>query len=203
MHSLAVGISGGSCSGKTSLAQSLVGNYGDDSILLSEDWYYRDLSDLTVEERAGTNFDHPDAIERDLLASQLNALLSGVAVDVPQYDFASHTRKDKTAVIPPAKIIVLEGLHVIGFEELHGLLALRIFIDTPESVRLARRIERDVRERGRTREQVLTQFAETVQPMHNRHVEPLRWQADIILSGEKPLPLLLAKLTPLIESRQG
>jgi uridine kinase len=138
-------------------------------------------------ERAGVNFDAPDAIEAPLLAAHVAALAAGRGVDAPQYDFALHTRRAETLRLTPAPVIVLEGLHVIGMPELAGLLTLRVYVDASDALRLARRLARDTRERGRSEAQVTAQFETTVRPMHARFVAPLRACADLVVAGEAPV----------------
>ncbi len=204
MPTCVVGISGGTCSGKTTLAQILARHFGRDCVTVSQDWYYRDLAALPPAERAQANFDAPDAIEASLLAAQLAALAAGRAVDVPQYDFALHTRRPETLRLDPAPIVIVEGLHVIGMPELDGLLALRVFVDASDTVRLSRRLARDTRERGRTAAQVTAQFEATVRPMHARHIAPLATRADVVVEEEESLETSGAGLAARIaELRRG
>ncbi len=201
MDCCVVGISGGTGSGKTTLAKMLAQHFGQDCVVVSQDWYYRDLAALPPEERAQVNFDAPDAIEAPLLAAQLAALAGGRAVEVPQYDFALHTRRPESLHLAPVPIVIVEGLHVIGMPELDGLLTLRIFVDASDTLRLARRLARDTRERGRTEAQVIAQFEATVRPMHTRFVAPLGAKADVVVDGSAPLESASAALAARIEKR--
>ncbi len=193
-----VGISGGTCSGKTTLARMLAEHFGRDCVTFSQDWYYRDLAALTPAARATVNFDEPAAVEAPLLAAQVAALAAGRAIEAPQYDFTLHTRRAETRHLDPAPVILVEGLHVIGMAELEGLLSLRVFVEASDAVRFARRRERDTRERGRTAAQVTTQFEATVRPMHARHVAPLAARADVTVAGEDPLEPAAAALAERI-----
>jgi uridine kinase len=148
------------------------------------DWYYHDLSHLPSVERARWNFDHPDALDWDLLLEQLGRLTAGEAIGPPVYDFRSHTRAGRAPEVGPAPLIVLEGILALHNEEVRKSLDLGIFISTTEPVRLARRLERDIRERGRTAESVHEQFERTVRPMHLAFVEPTRAHARLVADGE-------------------
>jgi uridine kinase len=198
MLACVVGISGGTCSGKTTLAQLLAQRFGRDCVTVSQDWYYRDLAALPPEARAQSNFDAPDAIEASLLATHVAALAEGENVKVPQYDFALHTRCAKTLRLAPAPIILVEGLHVIGMPELAELLTLRVFVEASDAVRLARRLARDTQERGRTAAQVTAQFEATVRPMHARFVAPLGAGADVVIHGGERLESAVALLADWI-----
>lgn len=201
MNCCVVGISGGTCSGKTTLALLLARHFGRECVTVSQDWYYRDLAALPAAARAQVNFDTPDAVEASLLAAQVAVLAEGRAVDVPQYDFALHTRRPETLRLDPAPLILVEGLHVIGMPELNGLLALRVFVEASDTVRLARRLARDTRERGRSAAQVTAQFEATVRPMHARFVAPLGALADVVISGEVALEPAAALLAARIAGR--
>jgi uridine kinase len=182
-----VGVSGGSGSGKTTFCRKLVERLGDDLVLhLKQDNYYRDLSHLTPVERDAINFDHPQALEFELLAHHLSELLAGVSVRIPVYDFATHTRRVETALLQPKPVILIEGILIFSQPAIVGHLRHSIFVETPEAVRLERRIRRDIDERGRTRESVEAQFFATVAPMHNLFVEPSKAIASQVVSGEAP-----------------
>jgi len=198
-----VGISGGTCSGKTTLAQLLARHFEPDCVSVSQDWYYRDLSALPPVERARGNFDTPEAIEACLLGAQVAALAAGSAVEAPQYDFSLHTRRPERLHLEPASIVLVEGLHVIGLPELDGLLTLRVFVDAPDAVRLARRLTRDTQARGRTAAQVATQFEATVRPMHALHVDPLAARADVRVNGESPMEPAAVVLAKQIRELAG
>ena len=177
-----LGVAGGSGSGKSTVVHELVRSLGDDIVsVVRHDWYYRDLVHLPFEERASVNFDHPDSLETELLVKHLRALLAGDAIQAPTYDFASHTRRERTATVKPTAAIVLDGILVLSDAELRGILDLAVFVDTEPDVRLARRVRRDTEKRGRTAESVVDQYEKTVRPMHLEFVEPSRRYADLTI----------------------
>ena len=177
-----IGIAGGSGSGKTLVAQTLYRELGSDKVIIIEqDAYYKDLSHLPPEERARRNFDHPDAIDQDLLVKQIKDLLQGKPIEQPIYDFTTHTRKKETRRIGEHLIIVLEGILILDSPRLRELMDIKVFVDTDPDIRLIRRIRRDVSERGRTVESVLEQYEKSVRPMHLQFVEPSKRYADIII----------------------
>ncbi len=194
-----VGISGGTCSGKTTLARMLAQHFGRDCVTVSQDWYYRDLAAMPPQVRAKVNFDAPDAIEAPLLAAQIAALAGGRSVDAPQYDFALHTRRPGTLHLVPAPVIIAEGLHIIGMPELANMLTLRVFVEASDALRLARRLARDTSERGRAEAQVTAQFEATVRPMHARFVAPLASLADLVVDGTAPLEPAAEALAARVE----
>ena len=177
--SLLVGIAGGSCSGKTTLALALTGLLGDNCVLMRFDDYYRDLAHLSLEERAEANFDHPDALDTELFAQHLGELAGGRAVQAPNYDFATHTRLASVHLVEAAPIVVIDGILLLAVPACRELLDLSVFVHAPADERLSRRIERDVAERGRTESRVRAQFAATVEPMHQQFVEPSSAHADL------------------------
>ena len=178
---LVIGIAGGSGSGKTTLMNNIVARYGDNITVLSHDNYYKRHDELTYEERCLLNYDEPAALETDLMARQLEELRSGKAIDCPVYDFANHNRSDETIRIEPRKVIIVEGILIFENQELRDLMDIRIFVDTDADIRLCRRVKRDVNKRGRSLESVLTQYQQTVKPMHEKYVEPSKAHAHIIV----------------------
>ena len=180
-------IAGGSGAGKTTLAVKLLERLGDNGAHLTIDWYYRDLAHLSAEERAVVNFDHPDSLEVDLFSEHLARLRSGEPVDAPIYDFATHTRSAETLRVGPQQYIVTEGIHLLGIEGVRRSCALLVFIDVDAEVRLARRLRRDVAERGRTEESVLEQWNTTVAPMHDQFVQPSCAFADRVVAADEDL----------------
>lgn len=179
---LIIGMAGGSGSGKTTIAQSVVDAVGSDSVsLIHHDAYYRDLSDLTVDERAAINFDHPDSLETSLLVSHLEALRSGQAIERPTYDFSVHTRRAETVRVEPEHVVIVEGILVLAEPGLRELMDLRIYVDTDPDLRVLRRLRRDIVERGRSVESVIDQYLETVRPMHLQFVEGSKRYADLIV----------------------
>ena len=188
---LVIGIAGGTGSGKTTLMKNLIEEFSEVVTIISHDNYYKRHDELPYEERCKLNYDEPAALETDLMARHLDALRRGEAIDCPVYDFAEHNRSNETIRIVPKKVIIVEGILIFENEELRNLMDVRIFVDTDADVRLCRRIKRDVNKRGRTLESVLTQYQETVKPMHEKYVEPSKKFADIIVpEGGKNLVAL-------------
>ncbi len=180
-----IGICGGSGAGKTTLAVELIRRLGTDRVsALAFDAYYRDLSHLTMKERIRVNYDHPDSLDNELFAQHLADLRQGRDIEVPEYDFANHTRTGATILVEAREIVLVEGILLFSFPGIHDLLDYAVFIDVAEDVRLERRIQRDMRERGRDADDVRRQFAEFVAPMHDRFVQPYRDHADLVVSGE-------------------
>jgi uridine kinase len=179
---LVIGIAGGSGSGKTTIARSVVESIGREAVvLIQHDAYYRDQSQLAVEERAKVNYDHPDSLETDLLVAHLSDLLAGGPVRRPVYDFTVHNRSLETVLLEPKPVILVEGILVLYEPALRELMDLRIYIDTDPDLRIVRRLERDITERGRSFESVRDQYLETVRPMHLQFVEPSKRYADIVI----------------------
>lgn len=176
-----IGIAGGSGSGKTTLADRLCSHFGTRIARIAYDNYYRAQDDIPLCERQKTNYDHPEALETELLISHLDALVRGECAELPTYDFANHTRARKTEILSPRPIILVEGILLFCDTALRDRLGLRIFVDTDADIRLARRIRRDVEERGRTLSSVLLQYEQSVKPMHEAFVEPSKRHAHIIV----------------------
>ena len=188
---LVIGIAGGTGSGKTTLMNNLIKEFSEDVTILSHDNYYKRHDDLTYEQRCLLNYDEPAALETDLMAEHLDQLRQGKAIDCPVYDFTQHNRSNETIRLVPKKVIIVEGILIFENKELRDLMDIRIFVDTDSDVRLCRRIVRDVRERGRTLESVVTQYLDTVKPMHEMYVEPSKKHANIIVpEGGKNLVAL-------------
>ena len=188
---LVIGIAGGTGSGKTTLMDNLIEKFSGDVTILSHDNYYKRHDELTYEQRCQLNYDEPAALETDLMARHLDALRHGEAIDCPVYDFSQHNRSNETIRIEPKSVIIVEGILIFENQELRDLMDIRIFVDTDADVRLCRRIKRDVESRGRSLESVLTQYQETVKPMHEMYVEPSKKFANIIVpEGGKNLVAL-------------
>ncbi len=176
-----IGIAGGTGSGKTTVARSIIDAMDGHGVLIEVDSYYRELAGLSLAERERVNFDHPDTVDFPLLIAHLHDLLAGRAIEKPVYEFATHTRARRTEHVVPEAIIVVEGILSLAVPELRDLFDLKVFVDVTEEVRLARRLHRDLAERGRTRENVLAQFEASVRPMHREFVEPGKALADVVL----------------------
>ena len=188
---LVIGIAGGTGSGKTTLMSNLIKEFSEDVTILSHDNYYKRHDDLTYEQRCLLNYDEPAALETDLMAAHLEQLRRGNPIDCPVYDFTQHNRSNETIHLVPKKVIIVEGILIFENKELRDLMDIRIFVDTDSDVRLCRRIVRDVRERGRTLESVVSQYLDTVKPMHEMYVEPSKKYANIIVpEGGKNLVAL-------------
>ncbi len=188
---LVIGIAGGTGSGKTTLMNNLIQKFADEVTILSHDNYYKRHDELTYEQRCLLNYDEPAALETDLMARHLDQLRQGIAIDCPVYDFTQHNRSSDTVRIVPKHVIIVEGILIFENKELRDLMDIRIFVDTDADVRLCRRIKRDVNKRGRTLESVLTQYQDTVKPMHEMYVEPSKKYANIIVpEGGKNLVAL-------------
>ncbi len=178
------GICGGSGAGKTTLSRGLVDRLGrTETSVLAFDAYYRDLSHLPFAERRRRNYDHPDSLDSELFLEHLDALKRGVDVDVPVYDFSTHTLSGRFERVEAAPVLLVEGILLLAFEEVAARLDYSVFLDVPEDVRLQRRIHRDMTERGRPEDHVRRQFAATVAPMHDAYVEPSRHRADSMVSA--------------------
>lgn len=177
-----VGVAGGTGSGKTTVSQAILDRVGRDRIAyLQHDSYYRDRSHVRLEERAKANFDHPDALESELLAQHLASLKAGQAVEVPVYDFTTHTRETHTVTVAPRRVILVEGILIFAERAVRELMDIKVFVDTDADIRFIRRLQRDITERGRTVESVIRQYTETVRPMHLEFVEPSKRYADVIV----------------------
>ena len=194
---LVIGIAGGSGSGKTTLMKNLIDKFGDVITVLSHDNYYKRHDELTYEERCQLNYDEPGAFDTSLMIYQLDQLRHGQPIDCPVYDFTVHNRSNDTTRIVPERVIIVEGILIFESEPLRQLMDIKIFVDADADVRLCRRIKRDVNKRGRSLESVLTQYQQTVKPMHEKYVEPTKKYADLVVpEGGKNLVAL-----ELIEGR--
>ncbi|MEN6480278.1 MAG: uridine kinase [Anaerolineales bacterium] len=177
-----LGVAGGSGSGKTTVVEQIIEALGATQVtVLHHDAYYRDRSDLSLAERQTINYDHPDSLENELLIAHLEALLRREPVEVPVYDFSQHARLRQTERLLPADVIIVEGILVFQDARLRQLMDLRIFVETDADVRFIRRLKRDIEERGRTLDSVVTQYLATVRPMYLEFVEPSKRYADIII----------------------
>jgi uridine kinase len=202
-RSLVVGISGGTGSGKTTIADRVMKALpAENVLLLQQDHYYRDLSKLSMEERNKINFDHPDSIETQLMADHVRRLRDGHAVERPVYDFTQHLRKKETVRLEPRAAIILEGILIFDNAALRELMDVKIFVDTDADLRFIRRLRRDLSERGRTLESVVGQYLSTVRPMHLEFIEPSKRFADVIIPegghNEVGIDLVIQKIRSLL-----
>lgn len=178
---IVLGIAGGTGSGKTTVARAIAGAFLDSSVMVEQDCFYLDSSHLDPDERNKVNFDHPDAIDLPLLMHCIMQLKNNKKTQLPVYDFTTHTRKKEKITVGPVRIIIVEGILIFHYPELRSLMDLKVFVQTDSDVRLARRIKRDMDERGRSLGSVLKQYFKTVKPMHEKYVEPSKYHSDIIL----------------------
>lgn len=200
---LVIGIAGGSGSGKTTVAQEILNRVGPDRIaFLQHDSYYKDLTGLPPAQRAEVNFDHPNSLETELLIEHIVSLREGRAVQVPIYNFSTHSRTDQTFVVAPHRVILVEGILIFVEASLRALFDIKIFVDTDADIRFIRRLERDLAERGRTTESVIKQYQATVRPMHLEFVEPSKRYADVIIPeggfNTAALDMVAARIQTLI-----
>lgn len=198
---LIIGVAGGTASGKTTIADAILASINHPQmVMIQHDAYYKDASHLPLEQRAHINFDHPDALETDLMVRHLRELIAGRSIEMPVYDFASHSRLKKGIVKKPAKVIVIEGILIFCERALRELMDVKIFVDTAADLRFIRRLRRDIQERGRSMESVIAQYLGTVRPMHEAFVEPSRKYADLIIP-EGHNPVSTAMVVTMIRQR--
>tara|TARA_B100001540_G_scaffold178989_1_gene157834 strand:+ start:87 stop:713 length:627 start_codon:yes stop_codon:yes gene_type:complete len=201
-----IGIAGGTGSGKTSIAKKLLEEYGNgDVVVIEQDAYYRDISNITMEDRHLQNFDHPDAIDIEFFNQQLISLIKGQIVEVPIYDFSTHSRLKDTKTVHPHRVIIVEGILTLHYTILRELMDIKVFVDTPNDIRFIRRISRDIDKRNRTVESVIDQYLKTVRPMHEQFVEPSKYFADIIIpEGSKnkvAIDLIRTKINSILNNK--
>ena len=176
-----VGIAGGTASGKTTIVRKIKEHFGDDIAVINHDSYYKAHDDLAYEDRCRLNYDHPSAFDTDLMVRDVMKLKDFEPIDMPVYDYTTHNRSDSTVHVQPKNVIILEGILILESKELRDLMDIKVFVDTDADERLMRRIQRDMIERGRSIESILTQYRETVKPMHEQFVEPSKKYADLII----------------------
>lgn len=201
---LVIGIAGGSGSGKTTVAQEILQRVGPSQIaFLQHDSYYKDLSGLPPTQRAEVNFDHPNSLETDLLIQHITSLRDGTPIEVPIYDFSTHSRTDQTFTVQSRRVILVEGILIFTEITLRELFDVKIFVDTDSDIRFIRRLDRDITERGRTTESVIKQYQSTVRPMHLEFVEPSKRYADIIIPeggfNTAALDMVVARIEALLK----
>ncbi|MBI3658427.1 MAG: uridine kinase [Acidobacteria bacterium] len=204
---LIIGLCGGTGSGKTTMADEILRQIGPDrALILHQDSYYRERSDLPLNARAQINFDHPDAFDWPLLMEHVRQLREGLAIDQPAYNFHTHNRMAETARINPQEIIIIEGILIFENGELRSMMDIKIFVDTDPDVRFIRRLQRDTRERGRSLESVIEQYMETVRHMHLEFVEPSKRYADIIFPeggrNKIAIDVMISRINSLFQSTE-
>ncbi len=187
MKNYLIGISGGSGAGKTTIVKNLVNHYKNKATTIELDSYYKDFSNLTFEDREKINFDHPDSFSFNMLKNHINLLIKNEKIKSPIYDFKKHKRRKPSKIIYPNKLIFFEGTLIFYFKEIANLMSLKIFIQADEKVRFKRRLSRDIKHRGRTKDSIHEQYHKTVKPMFDKYVKPLKSEADLIISGESNL----------------
>ncbi len=205
MKPITIGVAGGTGSGKTTIALKILERVGFDRVAyVPHDAYYRDASHLPPAERARLNYDHPDALDNDLLIVHLRQLQAGKAVEIPVYDFVTHTRRPETRHIEPQPVIMVEGILIFADKRLRDLMDVKIYVDTDADLRFIRRLKRDMEERGRTPESVINQYLNTVRPMHLEFVEPSKRYADVIIPegghNEVAIEMVAARLRALADA---
>jgi uridine kinase len=208
MKTITMGVAGGTGSGKTTVALRILERVGFDRVAyVPHDAYYRDASALPPAERAQLNFDHPDSLDNDLLIVQLKQLQAGQPIEVPVYDFKTHSRVAETRHVDPQPVILVEGILIFADKRLRDLMDVKIFVDIDADLRLIRRLQRDISERGRSAESVISQYLRTVRPMHLEFVEPSKRYADVIIPeggfNEVAIEMVAARLRALVAETRG
>lgn len=202
-----IGVAGGSGSGKSTVTREVLASIGPEmAAVVMQDDYYLDQSQLSADERRKTNYDHPRAFDWPLMMQHVQALCHGEPIEMPVYDFTLHTRSSKTITVKPAPVIVIEGLFALYDAELCKLMSLKVFVDTAADVRFIRRLQRDISERGRSTENVIQQYLDTVRPMHKQFIEPTKRHADVIFPHGANAPavdIITTKVASLIRDLNG
>ena len=201
---LIIGVAGGTGSGKTTVANVILKRVGEKHIAyLPHDAYYRDLGDLPYDQKAAMNFDHPNSLETELMIEHIKTLKQGLPVDIPVYDFSTHSRTNRTIRVNPHPVVVVEGILLFADKELRELLDIRIFVDTDPDIRFIRRLQRDISERGRTTEMVIQQYLSTVRPMHLEFVESSKRYANVIIPegglNQVAMDMVIARVESLLK----
>ena len=197
-----IGVAGGSGSGKSTVTREVLASIGpENTAVLMQDDYYSDQSHLSPDDRRKTNYDHPDAFDWKLMVQQVRALRNGQAIEMPVYDFTKDNRSSKTIAVQPAPVIVIEGLFALYDADLRKMMSLKVYVDTASDVRFIRRMQRDMAERGRSAESVISQYLETVRPMHKQFIEPTKRNAHVILphgANDPAIDMITTKVKSLI-----
>jgi uridine kinase len=201
-----IGVTGGSGSGKTSVTKAIIDSFKGHSILmLEQDYYYKDQSDLPFEERLKTNYDHPFAFDNELLIEHIEKLIRFEPIKKPVYDYSIHTRSKEIIPVEPKDVIILEGILVLEDVRLRNLMDIKLFVDTDADIRIIRRLERDIKDRGRTLDSVIDQYVNVVRPMHNQFIEPTKRYADIIIPegghNHVAIDLMVTKIQTILEQK--
>lgn len=201
-----IGVAGGSGSGKTSVTRSICNRFKGHSIMmLEQDYYYKDQSNIPFEERLKTNYDHPLAFDTDLLIEHIEKLLRYETIQKPVYDYALHTRSMEVIEVEPKDVIILEGILILEDERLRNLMDIKLFVDTDADLRIIRRLIRDIKERGRSMDSVIDQYVNVVRPMHNQFIEPTKRYADIIIPegghNHVAIDLMVTKIQTILEQK--
>ena len=197
-----IGICGGTGSGKTTIARAIVETVGAENVVLVEqDSYYRDLADMPLDERHQANFDHPDSLDSNLMVNHILRLKQDLPAEMPLYDFKTHTRTQNIEIIEPRPVVIVEGILIFSEPRVLDLLDVRVFVDTPDDIRLIRRLKRDHAERGRTYEHTMDQYARTIRPMHWEFVEPSKRHADVIIPEGAQMGVSVEFLCSLVREK--
>ena len=204
---IVIGVAGGSGSGKTSVTKAIFDHFTEKSILmLEQDYYYKDQTDVPMEERLQTNYDHPLAFDNDLLIEHIQHLLNYDTVNKPVYDYTIHTRSSQVIEVEPKDVIIVEGILVLEDERLRNLMDIKLYVDTDADLRIIRRMLRDIKERGRTIDSVIEQYVTVVRPMHNQFIEPTKRYADIIIpeggQNHVAIDLMVTKIQTILEQKE-
>ena len=198
---ITIGVYGGTGSGKTTIVAQIVSEFPTSEIqVISQDSYYKDNSDISFEERCMLNFDHPDAIDFELLCKHIRALKNGETIAQPIYSFKIHNRTGETVSVSPKKILIVEGILILNYPKLRSMFDLKVYVDAESDMRMERRVSRDITERGRTPEEVLSRYIKTLKPMHQKFIKPMKVHADVVIENHHNNPLDLTKLIDKIKS---
>ncbi len=203
MGAVIITIAGGSASGKTTVVEKIIREFGDDVVRIAQDDYYKDQTHMTMEERVEVNYDHPLSIDNELLATHINELLIGNKIEKPIYDFSEYNRAKETETLEPKKIILIEGILVLDEETIRNLSDIKVYVEADDDLRFIRRLKRDIDTRGRSVDNVIEHYLSTVKPMHYQFVKPTKRYADIIVPTDNhsdvAVDLLITKIKSILE----
>ncbi|MEC8724312.1 MAG: uridine kinase [Bacteroidota bacterium] len=199
-----IGVFGGTGSGKTTIVNQILSKFGSGEMLvISQDAYYKDNSEISYEERCLLNYDHPNSIDFELLYTHLKELKKGFSISQPVYDFKIHNRTKKTVKISPKKVIILEGILIMNYPKLRSILDLKVYIDANSDIRMERRVNRDISERGRTPKEVINRYITMLIPMHKKFISPMKLHADMVIENHKNTPPNIESLLQKIKTMLG